>query len=83
METAKHSPIKALPGPTLVVERQPQKGEHCLVDALLVDRHSNRLARCAQTGRGPGRSVTLFLFLVGKGIDWIVGKLRTATKEAI
>ena len=58
METAKHGPVEALLGPTPAVERQPQKGEHRLVDALLVDRHPSRLARRAQTGRGPSRSVT-------------------------
>lgn len=30
------------PGPTLVVERQPQQGEHRHVNALLVDRNQNR-----------------------------------------
>src|SRR6478672_8259491 len=67
METAKRSPIKALPGPTPVVERQPQKGEHRLVDALLVDRHPSRLARRAQTGRGVSRSVTIRLVRECKG----------------
>lgn len=28
-------------------------------------------------------ALALFLFSVGKGVDWIVGKLRTGTKEAV
>src|SRR3954453_11402688 len=32
VKTAECLPVKAFPGPTLVVERQPQQGEHRLID---------------------------------------------------
>lgn len=28
-------------------------------------------------------ALALFLFAVGRGVDWIVGKMRTGTKEAV
>jgi hypothetical protein len=58
LEPIRHGPIEALPGPALIMQRQPHQGENYLVDLVVIDFHMASLPRRGRRFRGLRRMLT-------------------------